>query len=226
VTISGATAVTATFDLPTFALTVTKAGTGSGTVTSTPAGIACGTNCAASYPSGTAVTMTTTPATGSTFTGWSGGGCTGTGSCTVTLTATTTVISTFGPPPPATISSLTADKNAPQPPGTTVTFSATATGGTPPYQYKWYVGDGTGWSVAQNWSTSSTYAWTPTTANANYRLEVWVRSAGNTVDLPEGFPATSAYRDIFFAISTPPTTVTGLSADRSAPQPPGTTVTF
>ena len=58
-----------------------------------------------------------------------------------------------------------------------------------------------------------------TTANANYRLEVWVRSAGNTVDLPEGFPPTSAYRDIFFAISTPPTTVTGLSADRILRKP-------
>jgi len=96
---------------------------------------------------------------------------------------------------------LTADKNAPQPPGTTITFSAAAIGGTPPYQYKWYVGDGTAWSVAQNWSTSPAYAWTPTTANVNYRLEVWVRSAGNTVDLPEGFPANAAaYRDIFFAV--------------------------
>src|SRR2546430_8135467 len=46
-------------------------------VKSTPE-INCGANCSASYPSGTAVTLTTNPATGSTFTGWSGGGCTGT----------------------------------------------------------------------------------------------------------------------------------------------------
>src|SRR5207249_3003264 len=45
------------------------------------------------------------------------------------------------PPPPATITSVTADKSAPQSPGTTVTFTATATGGKPPYQFKWWVFD-------------------------------------------------------------------------------------
>src|SRR5262245_3513286 len=64
-----------------FGLAVVKAGTGSGTVTSAPAGITCGTSCTASYASGTVVTLTATPASGSTFTGWSGGGCTGTGTC-------------------------------------------------------------------------------------------------------------------------------------------------
>src|SRR5437870_4798136 len=97
VTMSAAATVTATFDVP-IALTVTKAGTGSGMVTGTPAGITCGTSCAASYPSGTAVTLTATPAAGSTFSGWSGGGCTGTGSCTVTLSAATTVTATFDVP--------------------------------------------------------------------------------------------------------------------------------
>jgi len=41
------------------------------------------------------VTLTATPASGSTFTGWSGGGCSGTGSCTVTLSAAATVTATF-----------------------------------------------------------------------------------------------------------------------------------
>src|SRR5439155_13794476 len=86
VTLTSATAVTATFDLQTFTLMVSKAGTSDGTVTSTPAGIACGTSCAGSYASGAVVTLTATPAAGSVFTGWSGLGCTGTGSCTVTLT--------------------------------------------------------------------------------------------------------------------------------------------
>ena len=75
-------------------LTVSKAGDGAGTVASTPAGIQCGTTCSATYLAGTSVTLTATPASGSTFTGWSGGGCTGTGTCTpadideVTVTAT------------------------------------------------------------------------------------------------------------------------------------------
>jgi hypothetical protein len=76
-------------------LTVTKSGAGTGTVTSSPTGIDCGTACAASYATGTQVTLTATPATGSTFTGWSGGGCTGTGTCVVTMTADTTVTAGF-----------------------------------------------------------------------------------------------------------------------------------
>src|SRR5262249_1433710 len=66
---------------------------GSGTVTSTPTGITCGTTCLGNYSSGTAVTLTASPATGSTFTGWSGGGCSG--ACTGTLSAATTGTATF-----------------------------------------------------------------------------------------------------------------------------------
>ncbi len=76
-------------------LTVTKTGTGAGTVTSTPAGISCGAICSASYGSGTSVMLTAAASTGSTFAGWSGGGCTGTGACTVSVTAATTVTATF-----------------------------------------------------------------------------------------------------------------------------------
>jgi hypothetical protein len=80
---------------PTFTLTVNKTGTGSGTVTSSPAGIDCGSDCSESYPSGTAVTLTATATAGSTFTGWSGGDCSGTGACVVTLTADTSVTANF-----------------------------------------------------------------------------------------------------------------------------------
>ncbi len=73
-------------------LTVMSAGSGAGTVTSSPAGIDCPGSCTASFPAGTAVVLTATPDSGSTFTGWSGG-CTGTGTCS--LTASATVTSTF-----------------------------------------------------------------------------------------------------------------------------------
>src|SRR5438128_24597 len=82
VTLSAATTVAATFAVQTFTLTVSKMGAGIGTVTSSPAGISCGATCAAAYSSGTAVTLTAAPAAGSTFSGWSGGGCSGTGTCT------------------------------------------------------------------------------------------------------------------------------------------------
>jgi aryl-phospho-beta-D-glucosidase BglC (GH1 family) len=78
----------------TFALTVTRAGTGSGTVTSSPAGISCGATCSASFASGASVTLTASAASGSTFAGWSGA-CTGTGACTVPMTAAKSVTATF-----------------------------------------------------------------------------------------------------------------------------------
>jgi hypothetical protein len=95
VTMTGDTQIAATFEVQQFSLTVTKAGTGDGTVTSSPAGITCGGDCSEAYPNGTSVTLTATPASGSTFAGWSGGGCNGAEPCTVTMTADTTVTATF-----------------------------------------------------------------------------------------------------------------------------------
>src|SRR2546422_674328 len=80
---------------PTFALTVTEAGTGSGTVTSSPAGINCGATCSAGFASGTVVTLTATPAVASVFTGWSGAGCSCTGSWVVTMSAAEAVSGSF-----------------------------------------------------------------------------------------------------------------------------------
>ena len=88
----------------TFTLQVTKNGAGTGTVTSSPSGISCGTTCSRSFSGGTAVTLTAVPASGSVFAGWSGGGCTGTGSCTVQINNSMTVTAAFNtsaPPSPA-----------------------------------------------------------------------------------------------------------------------------
>ena len=94
VTMNANTTVTATFNvIP--RMTVIKAGTGAGTVTSNPAGINCGTTCAAQFTSGTVVTLTAGPDNESTFAGWSGGGCSGTGTCVVTMNANSTVTATF-----------------------------------------------------------------------------------------------------------------------------------
>ena len=77
-----------------FTLSVAKAGTGSGTVTSNPTGINCGADCSEAYTDGTSVSLTATPASGSTFGGWSGA-CTGTGPCALSMTANRSVTATF-----------------------------------------------------------------------------------------------------------------------------------
>ncbi len=67
-------------------ISVTLTGTGTGTVTSSPAGIDCGSICSASFAEGTTVTLTAVAgAVGTTFYGWTGGGCSGTGTCVITM---------------------------------------------------------------------------------------------------------------------------------------------
>ncbi len=88
--------VTATF-APiglTYTLTVTRTGTGGGTVTSSPAGINCGGDCSEPYLSGTPVTLTATADGDSAFTGW-GGACSGTGTCIVAMNAARSVTAEF-----------------------------------------------------------------------------------------------------------------------------------
>jgi hypothetical protein len=80
---------------PNYTLSLATTGTGSGTVSSSPAGIACGVTCSDAYPNGTIVALRATPVSGSTFAGWSGGGCPGTGACLVTVNSDTSVTATF-----------------------------------------------------------------------------------------------------------------------------------
>jgi uncharacterized repeat protein (TIGR02543 family) len=97
ITMDAAKTVTANFTLNIYLLTVIPAGNGSGVVISSPTGIDCGETCSANYYYNIIVTLTATPATGSTFTGWSGGGCTGTSTCDVTMDIAKSVIANFTP---------------------------------------------------------------------------------------------------------------------------------
>jgi uncharacterized repeat protein (TIGR03803 family) len=94
ITMSGNEAAFVVFQQTTYSLAVTDSG--SGTVTSSPTGINCGSVCSADFASGTQVSLTASPSQGSAFTGWSGA-CTGTGGCSVTMNVATNVTATFAP---------------------------------------------------------------------------------------------------------------------------------
>jgi hypothetical protein len=68
-----------------YVLTVSKTGGGAGTVSSTPAAITCGTSCVSTFFAGTGVVLSATAEAGSVFQGWTGEGCSGTGTCSVTM---------------------------------------------------------------------------------------------------------------------------------------------
>jgi hypothetical protein len=97
VTLDQAKTCTATFDkvIPKYTLTVSKTGTGTGSITGT--GITCGTDCTEDYTAKTLVTLTATPDTGFKLLSW-GGACSGTATtATVTMTAAKNCTANFIP---------------------------------------------------------------------------------------------------------------------------------
>jgi hypothetical protein len=82
-----------------FTVSVALGGNGVGTVTSNPAGIDCGSTCSVTFVNGTIVSLAASPASGSTFSGWSGA-CSGAGACSVAMNADQSVTATFNVAPP------------------------------------------------------------------------------------------------------------------------------
>ena len=101
VTMNGNKTLTATFASTNYSLTVAKFGTGTGSVSGT--GIDCGSTCNGSYAPGTSVTLTANPDPSSTFSGW-GGACSGTTTCTVSMSAARTVTAIFNSTTPVSYS--------------------------------------------------------------------------------------------------------------------------
>jgi hypothetical protein len=100
VTMSAAKNVTATFDLERHLLKVTKAGSGTGTVTSTPSGISCGGGCEESFDHGVSVTLKGVPDPGTKAVVWSGcDAVVGSDECAVSMTAAKSVTATFSASP-------------------------------------------------------------------------------------------------------------------------------
>ena len=139
---------------------------------------------------------------------------------------------------PLTVTGISSNRTSPQPVGTAVTFAATASGGTTPYQFKWWIVNGGASTVGRQWSTSNTFTWTPTSASTNYRIRVWARNASSTADQADNpaaifemtFVITSAATNLAPTVSagadktiTLPSsvTLTGTTSDDGKPNPPG-----
>jgi hypothetical protein len=116
---------------------------------------------------------------------------------------------------------LTPNVAAPQHLGSTITWTATPTGGTGPLVYKWFVFDGS-WKAMGSWTASNQFAWTPTAVNAGYLVSAWVKRASNPADEWEA----SAERP--FAISEPsyPVASLALTTDLPAPQELSSTIVW
>jgi VCBS repeat-containing protein len=170
---------------------VSRAGSGSGSVLSSPAGIDCGADCAEPFATGVVVMLEATPADGSIFAGWSGA-CAGTAACIFNVGANVSVTALFDaidpennpPPPPLALAGLVADLTSPQSVGTAVTFTASASGGAAPLEFKWWVQDASGWRVQQDWSANHAFVFAPAQPGS-YVIAVWARSAENQIDAPE-----------------------------------------
>ena len=162
-------------------VTVSKAGTGTGLVTSTPTGISCDPTCSAAYVSGTSVTLAPTAGPGSTFSGWSGGGCAGTSPCTIagngafTVTASfnLTTASTDTTPPTVTLGL----PSSPLARRSTVMLSATASDNVGVVKVEFYVN---GSLQCSDTASPYTCAWRIPAANKSYVLQaVAYDAAGN-----------------------------------------------
>jgi N-acetylmuramoyl-L-alanine amidase len=88
---------------------------------------------------------------------------------------------TVGVPAALTVTVLTPNLTSPVPAGMPVTWTANASGGTTPYTYKFFVWDGSSWTLGQDWSPVNIWTWSPPTAGT-YSFQVWARNARSSAE--------------------------------------------
>jgi uncharacterized protein YjdB len=159
---------------PSFTLSLSRTGSGTGTVTSNPTGISCGADCSEGYASGTTVELSQSPATGSSFVSWTG--CTSTNGllCIVNMTQARSVTASFILNPSITTTTLPLATA-----GTPYSQTLAVTGGAGPYSWSLAPGDtlATGLSL----SSGGLISGTPTAAG-QVGFSVVVTDAGSRTD--------------------------------------------
>jgi hypothetical protein len=126
-------------------------------------------------------------------------------------------------PGPLTVTGMSSALSSPQRVGTSIQFTMHATGGSGTLEYRWWIQNSAGtWTMVRDFGTSASYTWTPTAAESDARVGVWVRGSGN--------PEAVHYYSIPFVVNDPvapgPLTVTGMSSALSSPQTVGTPIRF
>ena len=118
---------------------------------------------------------------------------------------------------PLTAVSFTTSPTSPQPINTSITLTATATGGTSPIQFQFwlYSASSQTWSKLQALSTTNTCTWTPTMAGYYY-LTVSAQDATGT----------QASNASWYSVSGPPLTAVNLNASPISPQAVNTPITL
>ncbi len=192
-----------------FTLTVEKAGAGSGTVTSSPLGIDCGSNCSITCECGEEVTLTATSDPGSIFWGWWGGGCGDVVPCAATVDANKTVTAIFSPPDGIAV--LTPNGGENWVAGSTQTIRWTYTGNPGTYvtiellkggvfnrTIASFVSKGTGGMGSKTWTISSTQ-----TPDNDYTIRIT-----STINRITGTTTITDVSDSPFTVDPPSITVT------------------
>ena len=123
-------------------------------------------------------------------------------------------------PPPVTITSVARSVASPAQAGSPITWTTTASGGVGTLHYQFWRLDADGWKLAQAYSPTNTYTWTPGASDVGeHVLQVWVREAGSAATY-------EAWRGDPFSVVHAPVTTPVLSATANAPFQSGQTVTW
>jgi hypothetical protein len=123
------------------------------------------------------------------------------------------------PPSITTLTALSASSSYPLVAGTPVTWTATGSNNLGPVEFRFWVYRRTAWQLAQDWSSSNTWTWTPLTSDQGspYYVQVWARAVGAAAAY-EAWLSTPS-----FAVMPAPLS---LSANVDFPTPPGNQVTW
>jgi Multicopper oxidase len=119
----------------------------------------------------------------------------------------------------ATGVTVTPNLASPQAPGTPITFTAAAQGGSGSYEYRFWINSGSGFNIVQDFSATNALVWTPAATGA-YDILVDARNTGST-SLREATTKLFSYQ-----IQPAPATGVTVTPSLTSPQAPGTPITF